>query len=106
MAVSPLGSAIYAGLFPTGDTARPFTDSAEVRAMLLVEGALARVQGELGVIPSDSAAAIGRAAMEVQIVSLLVALRAAMEMPPSWMWPAIVTTSPARFDVQSHCVSE
>lgn len=67
MAVSPLGSAIYAGLFPTGETARLFTDSAEVRAMLLVEGALARVQGDLGVIPVESAAAIGRAAMEVQI---------------------------------------
>ncbi len=67
MAVSPLGSAIYGGLFPTGETARLFTDSAEVRAMLLVEGALARVQGDLGVIPADSAAAIHRAAMEAQI---------------------------------------
>jgi 3-carboxy-cis,cis-muconate cycloisomerase len=35
--------------------------------MLLVEGALARVQGALGLIPADAAAFIDRAASEVQI---------------------------------------
>ncbi len=49
------------------DVAALFTDSAEVRAMLLVEGALAKVQGALGVIPEVSAAAIHRASLEAQI---------------------------------------
>ncbi|MGB1208491.1 MAG: lyase family protein, partial [Paracoccaceae bacterium] len=44
-----------------------FTDSAEIRAMLLVEGALARAQGALGMIPPDSAAVLSRAMMEIQI---------------------------------------
>ncbi|MBK0327411.1 adenylosuccinate lyase family protein [Rhodobacteraceae bacterium F11138] len=67
MAASMFESALYARLFPTGDVGRLFTDSAEIRAMLLVEGALARVQGASGLIPPDSAAAIARAAHEVQI---------------------------------------
>ncbi len=60
-------SPLYAPLFGDGETAALFGDSAEIRAMLLVEGALARAQGELGVIPADSAAFIERAAREVQI---------------------------------------
>lgn len=67
MAGSLFDSALFAGLFPTGEAGRLFTDSAEIRAMLLVEGALARVQGAQGVIPDTAAAAIARAAMEVQI---------------------------------------
>jgi len=67
MAVTPFDSAMMRGLFGDDDIARLFTDSAEVRAMLLVEGALAQAQGELGVIPPDSAAFIKRAVMEVQI---------------------------------------
>jgi len=67
MAVTPFDSAMMRGLFGDDDIARLFSDSAEVRAMLLVEGALAQAQGELGVIPSDSAAFIKRAVMEVQI---------------------------------------
>ena len=47
--------------------ARLFGDSAEIRAMLLVEGALARVQGAAGIIPLDAAAMIDRATREVQI---------------------------------------
>ncbi|NNK78494.1 MAG: adenylosuccinate lyase family protein [Litoreibacter sp.] len=74
-----------------------FTDSAEVRAMMLVEGALAKAQGKLGVIPELSANFIHRAAMEVQIdpaglseqtgqnavpvPALLAAFRKAMEAP-------------------------
>ena len=38
-----------------------------LRAMLLVEGTLAKVQGELGIIPLDSALYIHRASMEVQV---------------------------------------
>lgn len=67
MAGSVYDSPLFAGLFPPGAAGRLFTDSAEVRAMLLVEGTLAKVQGDLGVIPTESAAYIHRAAMEVQV---------------------------------------
>ena len=58
MAGSVFDSQLYGDLFPAGDAARLFSDSAEIRAMLLVEGALAKAQGAAGVIPADSAAAI------------------------------------------------
>lgn len=67
MSASLFDSPLHAELFPTGDTARLFADSAVLRAMLLVEAALARAQGQLGLIPDISAAAINRAAHEVQI---------------------------------------
>jgi 3-carboxy-cis,cis-muconate cycloisomerase len=67
MAGSVFDSALFAGLFPAGDAGRLFTDTAAIRAMLLVEGALAKVQGAQGIIPADSAEAISRATREVQI---------------------------------------
>ncbi len=67
MPASPMNSQIYARLFGDPETERLFSDSAEVRAMLLVEGTLARVQGHLGLIPADAAAFIERAAHEAQI---------------------------------------
>ena len=67
MAGSAFDSALYGRLFDAGDAGRLFTDTAEVRAMLLVEGALAKAQGALGVIPETAAAAIGRAAVEIVI---------------------------------------
>ncbi len=67
MAGSVFDSPLFSHLFPTGDVGRLFTDSAELRAMLLVEGILAKVQGDIGVIPQESAQAISRAAMEVQL---------------------------------------
>ncbi|MBL9049948.1 MAG: 3-carboxy-cis,cis-muconate cycloisomerase [Tabrizicola sp.] len=67
MPASPADSAVYRDLFGDAETAAFFTDSAEVRAMLLVEGVLARVQGALGVIPADAAAFIDRASREVRI---------------------------------------
>ena len=67
MPASPLDSAIYRDLFGDAEIARLFSDTAEVRAMLLVEGALAEVQGELGLIPETAGRAIHRAAMELQI---------------------------------------
>ncbi len=60
-------SALYGRLVPTGEVARLFTDTAEVRAMLIVEGALAQVQGAAGLIPEISAKAIHRASLELQI---------------------------------------
>ena len=67
MAASLFDSTLYARLFPTGDVGRLFADSAEVRAMMLVEGALAKVQGELGVIPQEAALFLHRASMEIQV---------------------------------------
>ena len=67
MAGSVFDSALYAGLFPTGDVGRLFTDTAETRAMLLVEGLLAKVQGAQGIIPAESAAFITRSTMELQV---------------------------------------
>ncbi|MDE3239899.1 MAG: adenylosuccinate lyase family protein [Paracoccaceae bacterium] len=67
MPASPLDSALYGDLFGDAEMGRLFTDTAEVRAMLLVEGALAKAQGDLGLIPADSAAFLHRAMLEVQI---------------------------------------
>ena len=67
MPASPADSAIYGKLFGDAEVCQLFTDSAEVRAMMLVEGALAKVQGELGLIPEISARAIHRASMELQL---------------------------------------
>lgn len=67
MPAAPADSAIYGRLFGDTEVAALFTDSAEIRAMLLVEGAIAKVQGALGLIPADAAAFIDRAAREVVI---------------------------------------
>lgn len=67
MSASPLDSALYGDLFGDAEIARLFTDTAEIRAMLLVEGALARAQRDLGLIPADSAAFLHRASLELQI---------------------------------------
>ncbi|MDS9469083.1 lyase family protein [Paracoccus sp. MBLB3053] len=67
MPASAADSAIYRNLFADDATAALFTDSAEIRAMLLVEGALARVQGQIGLIPQTAAAFIDRSSREVQI---------------------------------------
>ena len=67
MPASAADSALYRKLFSDDDTATLFTDNAEIRAMLLVEGALASVQGQLGLIPQEAAAFIARSAREVQL---------------------------------------
>jgi len=67
MAGSVFDSQIYGAFFNPGEVGRLFTDTAETRAMLLVEGTLAKAQGELGVIPESSAKAIGRAVVEVNL---------------------------------------
>ncbi|MEX0305399.1 MAG: adenylosuccinate lyase family protein [Leisingera sp.] len=67
MAGSVFDSQVYGDLFSSGEASRLFSDSAEVRAMLLVEGALAKAQGGAGVIPQESAAAIARAVVEIAV---------------------------------------
>lgn len=88
MPAAPADSPLYARLFGDDDAARLFSDSAEVRAMLLVEGALAKVQGELGLIPAESAAFLHRASFEVQIDPSALATETAINGVPV---PALVT---------------
>ena len=77
MPASPLDSVIYRGLLGDAELATLFSDAAELRAMLLVEGALALAQGEAGLIPAESAAFIARAAREVAIDPALLAAETA-----------------------------
>ncbi len=67
MSVSPFDSAMHRHLFGDAEVGRLFTDTAEVRAMMLVLGTLAKVQGEAGVIPEVSGAFLHRASMEVLV---------------------------------------
>jgi 3-carboxy-cis,cis-muconate cycloisomerase len=67
MAASVFDSMLYRDLMHDVDVGKLFSDSAEVRAMMIVEGALAKAQAAVGLIPETAAAAIGRAAMEIQI---------------------------------------
>lgn len=67
MSATPFDSSYLSALFPTTDTARLLSDSAEVRAMMLVEGMLAEAQGEIGMIPLESALFLKRASLECQI---------------------------------------
>ena len=67
MSVGAFDSALHARGFSDGPAARLFTDAAEVRAMLLVWGALARAQAAHGLIPEMAAEAIHRASREAQV---------------------------------------
>jgi 3-carboxy-cis,cis-muconate cycloisomerase len=67
MPVAPYDSAVTRGLFGDPEVASLFAEAAQVRAMLLAEGALATAEARLGIIPADSAAAIDRAARETLI---------------------------------------
>ncbi len=67
MAISPFDSTIYAELLRDAEIGQLFTDTAEIVAWQHVEGALARAQGELGIIPKKSAAAIAKACGKTKI---------------------------------------
>jgi 3-carboxy-cis,cis-muconate cycloisomerase len=67
VSVSPFDSALYRDLFGDAEIARLFSDTAEVRAMMLVFGALAKAQGTAGTIPEVSGAFLHRAMMEAQV---------------------------------------
>ena len=62
MPVNPADSAVFGTLFGSDAMRAIFDDTAQLARMLDVETALARVQGRLGVIPADAAAAIAAAA--------------------------------------------
>jgi len=67
LAFSPFDSPMFSQLYGDTEVRALFSDSADVRAMLLVEGSLANVQGEMGIIPLEAALYIHRSSMEVQI---------------------------------------
>lgn len=61
----PLDSKIFAPLFSDPEVAGVFDDDAYLRAMLAVEGALARVEAGLGIIPSSAGERISKVAGSV-----------------------------------------
>ncbi|WP_378942914.1 lyase family protein [Paracoccus sp. R86501] len=63
----PADSPLYSELFGDDATAAQFTAKAELSAMIRTEGALAQVQGQAGLIPAASAAAIVAACTDMQI---------------------------------------
>ena len=99
MPASPLDSAIYRDLFGDTEIARLFTDTAEVRALLLVEGALADAQGAVGLIPEVSARAIHRASLEVQIDPSALAAETGRN---AVVVPALVTAFRAEMGAPEH----
>ncbi|MEL7462912.1 MAG: lyase family protein [Pseudomonadota bacterium] len=99
MAITPFDSAIWRGLYGDEEIAALFTDSAEVRAMLLFEGALAKVQGRLGMIPEVSAAAISRASQTVMLNPAGLAAGAAAAGVPA---PALVEAFRKAMEAPEH----
>ncbi|MEY2960801.1 MAG: hypothetical protein RLZ60_631, partial [Pseudomonadota bacterium] len=67
MTASPFDSAIWRDALFDRVTAALFTDTAEVRAIMIVLGTLAKVRGERGEVPDIAAKAIHRASLELQI---------------------------------------
>lgn len=99
MTASLYDSAIYRDLMTDRDIAALFTDTAEVRAMMIVEGALAMAQARAGVIPDDSARAIHRAALEIQIDPGALAAETGMN---AVVVPALVTQFRAEMKAPEH----
>ena len=97
MPASLAASNLYGALFNDPETAALFSDSAELRAMMLVEGSLARVQGALGLIPADAAAYLHRASFELQIDPAGLAAETARNGVPV---PALI--SAMRKEAQAH----
>ncbi len=73
MAVNPADSAVFGTLFGSDAMRAVFDDATFFARMLDVEAALARVQGRLGIIPADAAAAISAAAGMVALDSAALA---------------------------------
>ena len=99
MPAAPADSALYRDIFGDAETAALFTDSTEIRSLLLVEGALARVQGQLGLIPTEAAALIDRAAHDVQIDPGLLAPETARNGVPV---PALLSAFRKAADAPDH----
>lgn len=104
MAVSPFDGALWAGFWGDPEIGPFFSDAAEIRAMLAVEGALARVQGALGLIPAPSAAAIAEAAVCAEIdPAELAPGTASAGMPVPALVAALRGVLPAEHGAWVHC---
>lgn len=67
MAFSPADSAIFSTLFSAPEVAHIFSDEQYTRYLLDVEGALARSQEELGIIPAGVGTTISNAAAALEV---------------------------------------
>ncbi|OUD09967.1 hypothetical protein BVC71_00120 [Marivivens niveibacter] len=67
MTASAFDSAIFRDMLFDRECAALFTDTAEVRAMMIVIGSMAKANGEIGTMPETAAKAIHRASLELQI---------------------------------------
>lgn len=67
MSLSPLDSPLYTPLFTVPEITAVFTPHAHIHHMLLVESALADVQGRLGIIPAAAAAEIRTAVNQITL---------------------------------------
>ncbi|MEM7343820.1 MAG: 3-carboxy-cis,cis-muconate cycloisomerase [Chloroflexota bacterium] len=67
MAFSPTDSKIYAPLFAEADVTTIFSDETFVQYLVEVEAALAKVQGELAIIPAEAASQILQGAETIEI---------------------------------------
>lgn len=61
MAISPLDSTVFAGVFGDSEIGPLFSDAAEIEAMIDFERALARAEAACGVIPLEAGAALDAA---------------------------------------------
>ena len=99
MPASPFESEIYRDLLHDAEVGELFSDVAEIRAMMRVEGALAKVQGKLGLIPADSATVIHRAATELHLDPASLSMGTGQAGVPV---PALVTAFRTAMDSQEH----
>ncbi|HMA13165.1 MAG TPA: 3-carboxy-cis,cis-muconate cycloisomerase, partial [Kiloniellaceae bacterium] len=67
MSVTPFDSALFGPLLSDAELAALLDDRAQIRAMLDFEGALARAEARVGVIPEDAARVISEAADRLEI---------------------------------------
>ena len=67
MTISPSDSRIFGQQFNQPDIAKIFSDEQYVHEMLVVEAALARVLGNLNVIPTKAADEIAKASAELEV---------------------------------------
>jgi len=70
MPVNPADSPVFGALYGTDAMREAVGERALLAAMLATEAALARAQARLGIVPADAAAAITRAAADVDALDL------------------------------------
>lgn len=101
MAISPLDSTVFAGVFGDPEVGPLFSDAAEIEAMIDFERALARAEAACGVIPAEAGAGLDTAmkglvippealtdattAAAVPVPGLVTALRARID-PEAAQW--------------------